>query len=258
KLQLKRAVKSDQKRLQWRCPQSSGETVGVDLCIEPVPHNPREFVVTLMEARADTLAQPLPQAAQSQPPKQTSEAKSVESESPAVECEEPAEDPEQVLQAAMSAAARAVEEPQKEVSPEPEPTVEPPPAAPETSRQTHQDRVFDSLTKLPNRQFLVESLDKYFSNSHNEEICGALLMIDLDNFKDINDSWGHTVGDQVVKKVGSAIAHIVRGDNVLARLGGDEFVLFIPQISDSVSQAAWDAQAMAEKVRESIATPIFI
>ncbi|MDM3870121.1 EAL domain-containing protein [Porticoccus sp. W117] len=267
KLQLKRAVNSDQKRLQWRCPQGSGDGVDIDLCIEPVPHNPREFVVTLMEARANSQAQPLsPQPVRQ--PENAAPQQTAEPEPPAINRPEQKEDPEQVLQAAMSAAARAVKEkpevaeprqasPETEVV-EQEVVVEPPSAAQEAPKQTHQDRVFDSLTKLPNRQFLIESLDKYFDATRTEEICGALLMIDLDNFKDINDSWGHTVGDQVVKKVGSAIAHIVRGDNVLARLGGDEFVLFIPQISDSVSQAAWDAQAMAEKVRESIANPIFI
>ena len=262
KLQLKRAVNSDQKRLQWHCPQPSGDSVEIDLCIQPVPHNPREFVVTLMESQANTQVQPTPQSEQpSAKPKSASPEQAAE---PVAVEPNPVEDPEQVLQAAMSAAARAVQqEPDQAAVPtEPEHVVEQPSTARESSRQTHQDRVFDSLTKLPNRQFLIESLDKYFEGASfaekGEEICGALLMIDLDNFKDINDSWGHTVGDQVVKKVGSAIAHIVRGDNVLARLGGDEFVLFIPQISDSVSQAAWDAQAMAEKVRESIATPIFI
>ncbi|MGS2724599.1 EAL domain-containing protein [Porticoccus sp. GXU_MW_L64] len=267
KLQLKRAVKNDQKRLQWRCPQGAGDGVDIDLCIEPVPHNPREFVVTLIEARANTLAQPMPRQDARRSPESAAEPEIItpeptDSEPAAISQPESGEDPEQMLQAAMSAAARAVESDSKEPAmgePEPEKTVaEQSPIGEQLSRQTHQDRVFDSLTKLPNRQFLIESLNRYFEASGRQEICGALLMIDLDNFKDINDSWGHTVGDQVVKKVGSAIAHIVRGDNVLARLGGDEFVLFIPQISDSVSQAAWDAQAMAEKVRESIATPIFI
>ncbi|UTW45382.1 EAL domain-containing protein [bacterium SCSIO 12696] len=257
KLQLKRAVNSDQKRLQWHCPQPSGDSVDIDLCIESVPNNPREFVVTLIEARDNQVAQPVPE---SQPTPQVQNIP----EEPAAEL--PASEPEQQLHVAMDAAAEVVEEspvesvvePVKEEITELEQTLSEPLPESADSRQTHQERVFDGLTKLPNRQFLIEALDKYFDSTRDREICGALLMIDLDNFKDINDSWGHTVGDQVVKKVGSAIAHIVRGDNVLARLGGDEFVLFIPQISDSVSQAAWDAQAMAEKVRESIATPIFI
>ncbi|TNE95451.1 MAG: bifunctional diguanylate cyclase/phosphodiesterase, partial [Gammaproteobacteria bacterium] len=82
--------------------------------------------------------------------------------------------------------------------------------------------------------------------------------LDLDHFKDINDSWGHTVGDQVIKKIGHALSTLVGGENMLARMSGDEFVLFIPELSGDVSKAAWDAQAIAEKLGEAVASPVFL
>ena len=116
---------------------------------------------------------------------------------------------------------------------------------------------FDGLTNLPNRQMLSQTISSFLEGHKNQQVCGAVMMLDLDHFKDINDSWGHTVGDQVIKKIGRAVTSLVIGENMLARMSGDEFVLFIPELSDSISQAAWDAQAVAEKVGEIVATPIF-
>ena len=120
------------------------------------------------------------------------------------------------------------------------------------------DHYFDGLTNLPNRQMLSQTISKFLEENHNQHVCGAVLMLDLDHFKDINDSWGHSVGDQVIKKIGRAVTSLITGENMLARMSGDEFVLFIPKLSDSVSQAAWDAQAVAETVGEVVATPIFL
>lgn len=119
------------------------------------------------------------------------------------------------------------------------------------------DYYFDGLTNLPNRQMLSQTISSFLEGHKNQQVCGAVMMLDLDHFKDINDSWGHTVGDQVIKKIGRAVTSLVTGENMLARMSGDEFVLFIPELSDSISQAAWDAQAVAEKVGEIVATPIF-
>ena len=119
------------------------------------------------------------------------------------------------------------------------------------------DHYFDGLTNLPNRQMLSQTISSFLDSHKNQQVCGAVMMLDLDHFKDINDSWGHTVGDQVIKKIGRAVTSLVTGENMLARMSGDEFVLFIPELSDSISQAAWDAQAVAEKVGEIVATPIF-
>ncbi|MDO7653440.1 MAG: diguanylate cyclase, partial [Porticoccus sp.] len=123
--------------------------------------------------------------------------------------------------------------------------------------KANRDHYFDDLTNLPNRQMLSQTISTFLEEHKNQQVCGAVMMLDLDHFKDINDSWGHTVGDQVIKKIGRAVTSLVTGENMLARMSGDEFVLFIPELSDSISQAAWDAQAVAEKVGEIVATPIF-
>lgn len=247
KLQLKKAIKNNEQRLLWRRPTESGRANDIELTIQRVPNNSREFVVTMMEAQSDS-SRPVTGApvdaapVSAKPSVATAEAKA-----------------EVKAEAALESATESM--PGGQAYPEPMPGEDRAPE-PESSRgesrPTRQEMYFDTLTRLPNRQYLIKSLANYFEKRRDSEICGALLMIDLDNFKDINDSWGHNSGDQVIKKVGSAIARMVKGDNVLARLGGDEFVLFIPQISEGVSQAAWDAQATAEKVRESIATPIFL
>ncbi|TNF02027.1 MAG: EAL domain-containing protein [Gammaproteobacteria bacterium] len=121
-----------------------------------------------------------------------------------------------------------------------------------------QKHYFDGLTSLPNRQMLAESLADFLEIHHGGSVCAAVMMLDLDHFKDINDSWGHSVGDQVIKKIGQALGSLVSGDNMLARMSGDEFVLFIPELSDEPSKAAWNAQAIAEKLGEAVASPIFL
>ncbi len=121
-----------------------------------------------------------------------------------------------------------------------------------------QKHYFDGLTSLPNRQMLAESLADFLEIHHGGTVCAAVMMLDLDHFKDINDSWGHNVGDQVIKKIGLALGSLVSGDNMLARMSGDEFVLFIPELADEPSKAAWNAQAIAEKLGEAVASPIFL
>ncbi|WP_461521869.1 putative bifunctional diguanylate cyclase/phosphodiesterase [Porticoccus sp.] len=120
------------------------------------------------------------------------------------------------------------------------------------------DHYFDGLTSLPNRQMLAESLNEFLEEHAGQPVCAAVMMLDLDHFKDINDSWGHTVGDQVIKKIGQALSSLVGGENMLARMSGDEFVLFIPELSGDTSKAAWDAQAIAEKLGEAVASPVFL
>ena len=123
----------------------------------------------------------------------------------------------------------------------------------ETRRQTNnssREYFFDKMTGLPNRQMLLKKVGEFLAENKDRDICGLLLMMDLDHFKDINNSWGHAAGDKLLKKIGRAIAGTVTGDNLLARLSGDEFVLFIPRISENIADAAWEAQAVAEKVRD--------
>lgn len=130
---------------------------------------------------------------------------------------------------------------------------QPPPAEYPTDR----DLYFDSLTQLPNRQLLIETIRQYFFENEDREICAAFLLVDLDHFKDINDSWGHNVGDQVLCKLAKVIAMLITEQSMVARMSGDEFLLFIPDIGDTLTQGAVLARDMAGKVKELISHPIF-
>uniref|UniRef100_UPI003F698D1D putative bifunctional diguanylate cyclase/phosphodiesterase n=1 Tax=Porticoccus sp. TaxID=2024853 RepID=UPI003F698D1D len=124
--------------------------------------------------------------------------------------------------------------------------------------QFARDHYYDNLTGLPNRQLLIQSISQYLDRHRDRPICGALMIVDIDHFKDINDSWGNAVGDQVIMKIGQALSRRVSGSNVLARMSGDEFVLFVPHLSDDLSKAAWDAQSLAEKLGDVVASPLFL
>lgn len=119
------------------------------------------------------------------------------------------------------------------------------------------DVYFDSLTGLPSRQLLIETIRQHQEETADQEICAALMLVDLDHFKDINDSWGHEVGDQVLFKVARAIEPIVDDTAMVARMSGDEFMLFFPYAGDDLAQGSANANAMASRVKEAIAQPIF-
>lgn len=119
------------------------------------------------------------------------------------------------------------------------------------------DIYFDSLTGLPSRQLLIETIRQHQEETVGQEICAALMLIDLDHFKDINDSWGHEVGDQVLFKVARAVEPIIDDTAMVARMSGDEFMLFLPYAGDDLAQGSANANAMASRVKEAIAHPIF-
>ncbi|QTH63560.1 GGDEF domain-containing response regulator [Psychrosphaera ytuae] len=99
--------------------------------------------------------------------------------------------------------------------------------------KTLEENVFrDSLTLLNNRESFNQKLDEMVNESHRYNRSFALLFIDLDNFKQINDEYGHLVGDQILKSVGSRLNVFNRGSDFVARYGGDEFVLLAPGVSE--------------------------
>jgi diguanylate cyclase (GGDEF)-like protein len=119
----------------------------------------------------------------------------------------------------------------------------------------------DGLTRLPTRLALVEHL-RALRSARPTTGCAALMLIDLDHFKDINDSWGHEVGDQILVKVARLLAQFAQSltsipETFLARQAGDEFVLFIPDIAESATEAAVRARRLADAVRERVSTPNF-
>ena len=109
---------------------------------------------------------------------------------------------------------------------------------------------YDALTGLPNRRFLMEKLQQASAASRRLKRQNALLFIDLDNFKSINDSLGHAAGDLLLQQVGSRIASCMRETDVLARLGGDEFVVLLQNLDADDALAAIHAELVGEKIRK--------
>ncbi|MES2019410.1 MAG: EAL domain-containing protein [Pseudomonadota bacterium] len=129
-------------------------------------------------------------------------------------------------------------------------------------RQSEQDihrlAFFDVLTGLPNRRLLMDRLDKLQDNAARDGSYCAVMFIDLDHFKDINDARGHAVGDALLRTAAERIVALVRKGDTVARLGGDEFVVLLPQLGPDPVAAAHRALAVAEKIRLAIALPFDI
>jgi diguanylate cyclase (GGDEF)-like protein len=111
----------------------------------------------------------------------------------------------------------------------------------------------DDLTGLPNRAFLREFLDKAIHSARRESRPLALLMMDLDRFKEINDTLGHQAGDEVLQEIGARIRATVRESDMVARLGGDEFAMLLPSVT-----GAPEAIDTARRIRKRLESPISV
>ena len=118
--------------------------------------------------------------------------------------------------------------------------------------------LYDSLTQLPNRRFLFGRLEEELSRALRHNYYGALLFIDLDHFKNINDSLGHPVGDKLLLAIGQRMSNVIRDEDILGRLGGDEFVVLVPELNRDETIAAERARAIAQKIQESFAESFLI
>ncbi len=114
---------------------------------------------------------------------------------------------------------------------------------------------YDPLTHLPNRRLLLERLGQVLAMNARNGDFGALQFIDLDNFKTLNDTLGHDMGDLLLQQVAARLGDCVRASDTVARLGGDEFVILLAQLSTQREEAAADAETIAEKVRQAITQP---
>lgn len=114
---------------------------------------------------------------------------------------------------------------------------------------------YDDLTGLSNRRQLMERLDLAFVHARDNDLVGALLFIDLDHFKTINDALGHAVGDWLLLQAAERIAPIMQTPDLLARVGGDEFVMLLSALSSSPTVAEMQATSIAERVIERISQP---
>ncbi len=113
----------------------------------------------------------------------------------------------------------------------------------------------DALTGLPNRLQLVERLEHELRRAERHGYFGAVLFIDLDQFKTINDSLGHPVGDRVLEVVAERLQQSVREEDLVARLSGDEFVVVLTVLDQDIETAALRAGEISEKIRTIISQP---
>ena len=113
----------------------------------------------------------------------------------------------------------------------------------------------DALTGLANRRLMSERLIRALHNSQRHNQHGALLLMDLDHFKEINDTLGHPIGDQLLKEVAVRLQGTLRQSDTVARLGGDEFVVIIEELGNSQESAMHHASDTGEKIRQVLSAP---
>ncbi len=121
--------------------------------------------------------------------------------------------------------------------------------------QVRQLAFYDPLTKLPNRRMLNDRLSQTMAASKRSGRYGAMMFLDLDNFKPINDTHGHGAGDLVLMEVARRLLSCVRQRDTVARFGGDEFVVMLAEFDSDKAKSTVQAQAIAEKIRALLAEP---
>ena len=124
-----------------------------------------------------------------------------------------------------------------------------------TEREIQRLAFYDALTGLPNRMLLLDRASHAISTAARQQEGGALLFIDLDNSKTLNDTLGHDQGDLLLQQVARRLEICVRGSDTVARLGGDEFVVMLEGLSPDPADLAMEARAAAEKILLTLAQP---
>ncbi|CRI67153.1 Diguanylate cyclase/phosphodiesterase with PAS/PAC sensor(S) (fragment) [Thiocapsa sp. KS1] len=113
----------------------------------------------------------------------------------------------------------------------------------------------DPLTALPNRRLLMDRLERAIAASRRSHRLGALIFIDLDDFKTLNDTLGHDQGDRLLRQVAKRLSSCLRESDTLARLGGDEFVVMLERLSRRAEDAAAQAETLANKLLMALREP---
>ena len=129
-----------------------------------------------------------------------------------------------------------------------------------SERQRLEDEIrqlafFDALTRLPNRRLLLDRLGRVLAALRRDGGHGALMFLDLDNFKPLNDSYGHAVGDLLLVEVARRLGACVRDMDTVARFGGDEFVVLLGNLDDDQGLARNQAERLARKILDRVGEP---
>ncbi|MDH4234850.1 MAG: EAL domain-containing protein, partial [Gallionella sp.] len=127
--------------------------------------------------------------------------------------------------------------------------------ADESEKTVYQLAYSDPLTELPNRRLFQDRLEHSISQSSRSRHCRALMLMDMDNFKTLNDTKGHGMGDLLLKEVARRLKTCVRESDTLARLGGDEFVVLLEELSENEKSASEQALAIARKISKVLSQP---
>jgi diguanylate cyclase (GGDEF)-like protein/PAS domain S-box-containing protein len=124
-----------------------------------------------------------------------------------------------------------------------------------TEEQVRRLAFYDPLTQLPNRRLLQDRCEQALRGSARHKNHGAVLFLDLDRFKLLNDTRGHDMGDLLLQEVARRMLACVRAEDTVARMGGDEFVVVLQELSSDPQTALEQARAVAEKIREALDQP---
>jgi diguanylate cyclase (GGDEF)-like protein len=123
----------------------------------------------------------------------------------------------------------------------------------EAERLLHRRSLYDSLTELPNRNLFFDRLEQACLAHARNRTPFAVMMIDLDRFKEVNDTLGHQAGDAVLRETGARLAQALRASDTVARLGGDEFAVLLPEAGSEA-----DAERVSRKIAEALRRPVLV
>jgi len=112
---------------------------------------------------------------------------------------------------------------------------------------------YDPLTGLPNRRLLLDRLGNLLASSERQQVFSAVMFVDLDRFKTINDARGHATGDTLLRLAAERLSGLIRKSDTVARIGGDEFVVLLSHLAPNLAAAGNAAQLVAEKIRAALA-----
>jgi diguanylate cyclase (GGDEF)-like protein len=117
---------------------------------------------------------------------------------------------------------------------------------------------YDTLTQLPNRRLLDDRLEQAIAACKRSGRYGAVMFLDLDNFKPLNDKYGHKAGDLFLVEVAHRLARCVREVDTVARFGGDEFVVVLSELAKNEPECAKEARIVAEKIHVALTAPYLL